>query len=129
MLKGNFIQPIIFKKYVKGERDFNIDKFYNIRKTTFVKKFKNCVFHIHNGKFYVVNDPIFLKINLKGYKNYTFKLGQFSYNKFIHTKGGFRFSMTLLLEDIKKKRGVSIKLKKSKKMIFVSKEDGSRSKS
>ena len=77
----------------------------------------NCTFIIHNGNNFIKNDPEELNSVFLKYPYYNFKLGQFSYNKFIHTKGGFRFSMTLLLEDIKKKRGVSIKLKKSKKMI------------
>lgn len=121
MLKGNFIQPIIFKKYRDGVRDFNIDKYYNIRKSMYIKKFINCIFHIHNGKLFVVNDPVFMKLNTKYYKSVKFKLGQFSYNKQIQTKGGFTQSISLLNEDIKKKRGVSVKSKKKKKLVFVNK--------
>jgi len=118
MLKGRFIQYIVYKKFKKGVREFKIDKYYNIRKSSFLNKFANCSFSIHNGKFYVTNDPIYFSLALKDYKNFHFKLGQFSYNKQIQTKGGQNNGIFFLLEDIKKKRGVLVKLKKKKKLIF-----------
>jgi len=121
MLKGRFIQKIIYKKYKKGVKDFKIDKYYNIRKSTFIKRFSNCIFNIHNGKFYVANDPIYFSQALKEYKSFVFKLGQFSYNKHIHMKGGMHDGILFLQEDIKRKRGVLIKLRKKKKLVFVKK--------
>lgn len=104
--------------YKKGEKVFNLSTYYNIRKSFYIKKFINCIFYIHNGKYFVVNDPVYLKLVVRRSKC-KFKLGQFSYNKFIHIKGGITKDMSLLNEDIKKKRGVSIKIKKKKKFIFV----------
>ena len=121
MLKGKFIQQIIFKKFKNGVREFKIDKYYNIRKSFFLNKFINCSFSIHNGRFYVSNDPVYFSLALKEYKNFSFKLGQFSYNKQIQTKGGQNSGIYLLLEDIKKKRGVLVKLRKKKKLIFKKK--------
>ena len=104
--------------YRKGEKIFNIKVYYNIRKSFFLKKFISCTFYIHNGKFFVNNDPIYLKLIIRRSKC-KFKLGQFSYNKCVHTKGGITKDILLLGEDIKKKRGVAIKIKKKKKFIFV----------
>jgi len=121
LLKGKFIQYIIYKKFKDGVRDFKIDKYFNIRKSFFIKKFINCSFNVHNGKYYVKNDPVHFSLALKEYKNFSFKIGQFSYNKHVHARGGPNRNLHYLLQDIKKKRGVLIKLKKKKKLVFEKK--------
>lgn len=123
MLKGKFIQEYIYKKYNKGSRVFKIDKYFNIRKSTYLREFEDCTFYVHNGRFYVFNDPITFKLKIKNYNKIYFKLGQFSYNKQINTQGGLHSGISVLLEDIKKKRGVSLKLRKKKKLIFVNKDN------
>lgn len=121
MQKGKFLHPVIYKfaKLKKKEFLLKKNKNLNIRSSFYLKKFINCIFKIHNGKDFVINDPIALKAVFKIYPRYNFKIGQFSYNRHIFIRGRRLRGLSLLFDDIKKKRGLSIKLKKKKRLIFT----------
>ncbi len=120
MLKGNFIQPIVYHLYKRGVKEFKLDKFFNIRKTTNVEAFWRCTFYIHNGRNYIFNDSDDISYKLNNY-NFFFKLGQYSYNKQVKVKHTSHVSLYGIEKDLRKKKGMFIKAKKTKKFIFSKK--------
>jgi len=120
MLKGNFLHPVLYRfAKNKNSKEFRSKLNINIRSSCFLKIFTSKIFRIHNGKYFVVNDPISLKILFKSNPYYNFKLGHFSYNRQVIARGRNNRGITIINRDLKKKRGVSVKLRKRKKMIFT----------
>ena len=76
-------------------------------------------FSVHNGKLSYTNDPISMSILFKDYPFFNFNLGQLSYTRFLLDRRSSIFIKTIIIEDLKKKRGLYIKNKnKRKKFVF-----------
>lgn len=120
--KGNFLSPEIYNFAKSNEKKFinhTSNEFLNIRSSSYLKKFCDCIFKVHNGKYFVVNDPMELKSVFKVYPFYNFKIGQFSYNKQIIIRNWNRHGAKIIEEDLKKKKGIYIKNNKKKKFIYT----------
>ena len=120
--KGNFLSPEIYNFAKSNEKEFinmSSNPYLNIRSSTYLKKFSDCTFRVHNGKFFVVNDPMELKSVFKKYSFSAFKIGQFSYNKTIISRSWNSSAVRIIAEDLKRKKGIFIKNNKRKKYVYT----------
>ena len=117
--KGKFIAPILYRLLKKNVKiiKFNNRPFLNIRSSSYLEKFNDCLFNIHTGKKFVTNDIKNLNKIFKEYPFYDFKLGQISYNRVLIERNRM-YIPNVILTDLKKKRNVDVNLKKKKKITF-----------
>ena len=118
--KGNFLNSLVYKlAKIKSEKvSFKNKPYYNIRSSSCVRNFIKCTFKIHNGKEFIQNDIQYMKEVYKKQSFKTFKLGQYSYNRKPINRNR-RSDIYLIFRDLKRKKGIDVKIKKEKKKTFT----------
>jgi hypothetical protein len=120
--KGFFVHPIIYnftKKVVKAGKKNPILSFVsniptlNIRSSFYLNKIKKVSIQVHDGRRLIASHPYDFRKT-----NYTFKIGQTTYNRHLPEKRSSKRNFQLVFNDIKKKKGQVLKISRRKKYVY-----------
>lgn len=120
--KGFFVHPVIYsfakkarflKKSVANFKYVHDIKTFNIRSSFYINKIRDIVIYAHDGRDLLPSHPRdFVK------NKYTFRIGQITYNRHLPEKRSFKWNRDYIIQDMKKKRGLILKVARRKKYTY-----------
>ena len=120
--KGFFVHPVIYylakniHAIKKNKLKFNYvnrDKTFNIRSSFYLNRLRDVVIYAHDGRDLLPSHPYdFIK------NKYSFKIGQITYNRHLPEKRTPKWGRNIIINDMKKKRGLILKVSRRKKYIY-----------
>ena len=120
--KGFFVHPIIYKyaKKIRFLRKSDISLTYvsdiktlNIRSSFYINRIRDVMIYAHDGRDLLPSHPHdFIK------NKYTFRIGQITYNRHLPEKRSFKANRDFIINDMKKKRGLILKIARRKKYTY-----------